>query len=125
MTKYGRMIADIVLASCDHPTAEQIFLKIQESGTRISLATVYNNLKTLTDQGILRKISLDGSPDRFDKPTRHQHLICTRCGRLTDVELGDLTEVLERQTGLEILSYDIRIRYLCDACKEELKSDKK
>ena len=119
MTKHGRMIADVVLASDDHPTAEQIYNRIRENGGQISLATVYNNLKTLVDQGVLSKITLDGSPDRFDKPTHHDHLICTRCGRLSDVHLGDLTDTIQRRTGLRILSYDIRVSYLCDRCRQE------
>ena len=117
MTKHVRMIADVVLASDDHPTAEQIYNRIRENGGQISLATVYNNLKTLVDQGVLSKITLDGSPDRFDKPTHHDHLICTRCGRLSDVHLGDLTDTIQRRTGLRILSYDIRVSYLCEDCR--------
>ena len=123
MTKHGKMIADVVLASHDHPTAEQIYTRIKENGGRISLATVYNNLKTLVEEGVLRKVSVDGSPDRFDENTHHDHLICTRCGRLSDVHLGNLTDVIQSQIEVPILSYDIRVSYLCDSCREELRKN--
>ena len=123
MTKYGKMIADVVMSSCDHPTAEQIYLRIQEQGTRISLATVYNNLKTLVEEGTLRRITVDGSPDRFDKPTGHQHLICGCCGQLVDVELGDLSDVIRSRTGLEDFTYEIRIQYVCEACRRRREKD--
>ena len=124
MTKYGKMIAEIVLASHDHPTADEIYQVLRENGIHISLATVYNNLNTLVDQGTLKKIVLEGSPDRFDKPTVHQHLICARCGELADIELPDLTERLEEKIGRPILSYDLRISYLCDRCRRAAASDK-
>lgn len=120
MTKHGKMIADVVLASHDHPTAEQIYTRIREQGGRISLATVYNNLKTLVEEGVLRKITLEGSPDRFDENSHHDHLICSRCGRLSDIHIGNLTDIIQQQTGVPILSYDIRVSYLCDSCRKEL-----
>ena len=111
------MIVDVVNASHDHPTAEQIYNRIKENGTSISLATVYNNLKTLVEKGILRKVTLDGSPDRFDCAGSHQHLICQRCGKLQDVKIRNLTDILAQDTGEEILSYDLHISYLCSDCR--------
>ena len=119
MTKHGKLIAEVVLSSFDHPTAEEIYLRLRERGVQISLATVYNNLKSLTEEGVLRRLTMDGSPDRFDRATHHQHLICCRCGALADVELRDLTDLIQADTGLEICSYDIRISYLCDKCRKQ------
>ena len=125
MTKHGKMILDVVLHSHDHLNAEQIYLKIRSAGGSISLATVYNNLKTLVDQGALRKIVVDGCPDRYDQPADHQHMICARCGRLSDLPLEDLTELLEKQLGSPILSSDLRVNYLCEDCRRKLNSSEK
>ena len=125
MTKYGRLIAEIVLSSQDHPTAEEIYQRILATGKKVSVATVYNNLKSLVEEGILTKVVLEGSPDRYDKASRHHHLICDRCGKLQDVMLRDLTEELEADTDSPVLSYDIRIRSLCPKCRADLNSDKK
>ena len=116
MTKYGKLIADLVLASYDHPTAEDIYMQLREQGSQISLATVYNNLKTLVEEGVLRKITLDGSPDRFDRAGQHQHLICVHCGKLVDVDLDDMTDIISAQLGRKILSYELRVQYLCEDC---------
>ena len=119
MTKHGKMIADVVISSHDHPTAEQIYIRIKESGASISLATVYNNLKTLVEDGVLRKITLEGSPDRFDCADGHQHLICARCGKLSDISLPDLTELLRKNVGEGFLTYDLRVSYLCEDCRKD------
>lgn len=121
MTKHGKMVADAILTAHDHPTAQQIYTRIRQQGGQISMATVYNNLKALAEEGVIRKLSIDGSPDRFDKPSHHNHLICECCGKLTDIQMKDLTNTLEQETGFPILSYDIRIGYLCDACREKFK----
>lgn len=122
MTKNGKMIMEIIYASEEHLTAEQIFLRAKEQAPRIVLATIYNNLNALVAEGIVRRVKLDGSPDRYDRNTRHDHLVCDRCGRLTDVHLEDLSEKLERETGLAIESYDLNIHYLCDKCRKEMSS---
>ncbi len=123
MTKNGKIIADIVYASNDHLTAEQIFLKAKERSPKIVLATVYNNLNMLVSEGVIRRISIAGSPDRYDKPMRHDHLICDKCGRISDVTVEDMSGKLEKVIGTPILSYDLRIHYLCEECRrgEDLK----
>ena len=117
MTKNGKMIYEIICASEEHPTAEQIFLKAKELSPKIVLATIYNNLHSLVEEGMIRRIRLDGSPDRYDRNTRHDHLICDGCGKLTDIHLDDLTEKLGQDTGVPISSYDLNIHYLCDECR--------
>ncbi|MGI6075248.1 MAG: Fur family transcriptional regulator [Pyramidobacter sp.] len=119
MTKYGKLIADVVLSSHDHPTAEQVFFRVKEKAPQISLATVYNNLKALVEEGLVRKLSLDRSPDRYDRPHRHDHMVCLRCGKVVDVALNDLTEDLERRVGTKVYAYDLTIHYLCPACAAE------
>lgn len=119
MTKNGRMIMEIIYESKDHLTAEQIFLKAKERAPGIVLATVYNNLKNLVEEGMIRKIIMEDSPDRYDKPTRHDHLICDKCGKLSDITFKDLSKNLERDIGIPIRSYDLHIHYICGDCRKQ------
>lgn len=61
------------------------------------LATVYNNLNRLLQEDLIRKISVEGMPDRYDRIQRHDHLVCRACGKLMDIDLGDLTEQFEKR----------------------------
>lgn len=119
MTQNGKLIFDIVMNSNAHLTAEQIFLQLKQTAPKIVLSTVYNNLNTLCEQGMLRKISIEGSPDRYDKNTRHDHLVCKQCGALSDKTFADLTESLSVQLGEPILSYDLKVNYICPACRKK------
>ena len=118
MAKYAEQILDLVLRSAEHPTAEQIFWQMKQKNPKIAQATVYNNLNALVADGKLIRLPQPGSPDRYDNTTRHDHLICTRCGALTDFRFTDLTRDIESALGARIQSYDLRIHYVCPACRK-------
>ncbi len=120
MTKYGTKILEIVSASRSHMTAEEIFDTLRRTYPAVVLATVYNNLNRLLQEGLIRKVSVEGMPDRYDRIQRHDHLVCKGCGRLLDIDLGDLTAQLEEKAGISILSYDLKLMYLCENCKKKI-----
>ncbi len=120
MTKYGEQILTIVMRKGEHPTAEQVFMEMKVNNPKIAQGTVYNNLNALVDEGRIIRISEPGFPDRFDNTTRHDHMVCIKCGRLADVKLPDFTEEIERNSGEKIISYDLRIRYICPECRNKI-----
>ncbi len=119
MTKNGQMILDIINHCTYHPTAEQIFLELKNKNPKVVLATVYNNLASLTNQGKIRKLQGMDGPDRYDSIIRHDHLVCTECGNITDYTFEDLTHKISDALGVSIDSYDLKINYVCDACKRK------
>ena len=118
MTRYAKRILEIVDQSDEHMTAEQLYLELKKTEPKVVQATVYNNLNTLYKERLIRKLSLEGSPDRYDKIKKHDHLVCKKCGALSDMTFRDMTGDLERQLGEGILSYDLKVFYLCPKCRE-------
>lgn len=119
MSRYAELILEIIHRSENHMTAEQIFLELKKTELKVVQATVYNNLNTLCQEGLIRKLSLENSPDRYDHIRKHDHLVCRKCGILSDITFEDLTKNLENQLGERILSYDLKVFYLCPKCREE------
>ena len=119
MPKYAEEILSAVWELQRHPTAEQVFLEMKKVHPNIALGTVYKHLNALAEEGQLLRITEPGSPDRYDRTERHDHLICSRCGRISDVRLPDMQSQIQQALGQEILSYDLRIRYICPACREQ------
>lgn len=119
MTKYAKLILELINRSGEHMSAEQLFLELKKIEPKVVLATVYNNLNALYQEGLIRKLSIEGAPDRYDKMQKHDHLVCKMCGALSDVKLEDLTKDLERQLGEGILSYDLKVFYVCPKCREK------
>lgn len=120
MTKYEKQIYEIVNGSHDHMTAEQVFESLKKSFPAVSRATVYNNLNKLCEANLIRRVSVEGSADRYDRVKRHDHLVCQKCGKLSDVTLEDLTSPLQKQLGTDFLYYDLKVYYLCDECRKGL-----
>lgn len=127
MTTYEKAIYDIVQSSCEHLTVAQVYEILKRAYPNVALATVYNNLNKLWELGFIRKLAIEGSPDRFDRTHRHDHLVCRSCGAVSDIGLDDLTSSLHRQleaAGIEPagpedtgLTYDLKVYYLCPACR--------
>lgn len=122
MTKYEKKIYDIVNTSRRHMTAEQIYGELQKSCPGVSRGTVYNNLNKLCDLELIRRISLEGSPDRYDRVVKHDHLVCQRCGKLSDICFADMTRSLKKQLGKDFLYYDLKVFYLCPDCQKASES---
>ena len=118
MTTYEREIYHIITDSTKHLTVEQIYTEIKSKYPKIVLATVYNNVSKLWKAGLIRKIVVENMPDRYDRMVKHDHLVCQRCGKLSDVSFEDLTASLREQLGEDFLSYDLKVFYLCPDCRK-------
>lgn len=125
MTTYEREIYHIITGSVKHLTVEQIYAEMKNKYPKIALATVYNNVNKLWKAGKIRKVSVENMPDRYDRLTKHDHLVCQKCGKLADISFEDLTASLRRQLGEDFFSYDLKVFYLCPDCRtqEEKKDD--
>ena len=122
LTRQRREVYDVLLETRDHPSAVQVFNRVQKKMPTISLATVYNCLETLTQCGLVQQVNLDRGPSRFCPNTqRHAHFFCTQCGGVNDVELPAATE-LSRLWHLPddyvVSQYEFSLRGLCPACAD-------
>lgn len=125
MRRYAERILEFVSQSKGHPTAEQIFLELKKTEPKVVQATIYNNLNALCRKGLIRKLPMEGSPDRYDTIRKHDHLVCRQCGELSDIEFEDLTGALEQKLGKRIFSYDLKVYCLCENCRETERKEKR
>ena len=81
-------IKKVVKGTNSHPTADWIYNQTKKIIPKISLGTVYRNLKQLSIDGEINTI-FDGNIARYDwNIESHDHLKCTQCGDLVDVHLA-------------------------------------
>lgn len=124
MTKYEKRIYEIIHQSASHMSVEQIYQALKADFPGVALATVYNNVNKLCRDGLIRKISVEGMPDRYDRIVKHDHIVCQSCGKLTDIQFEDLTQALKKQFGTEFLFYDLKVFYVCSDCRKKRGTDK-
>lgn len=118
MTKYEQEIYRIITMSKDHLTVEQIYIELKNRYPGVVMATVYNNVNKLWKARMIRKISVENMPDRYDKLVKHDHLVCQSCGKLVDFSFDDITASLREQMGEEFISYDLKVFYICPDCRK-------
>ena len=118
MTRQKALILDILKSDACHHTAEEIFELAKERSPKISRATVYNNLHSLERERCIRKISGDDRPDRYDSSfIPHAHLVCTECGRVSDIDVSGIEAAIFISLGCAADSYELKIRAKCRECR--------
>ena len=109
-------------STMDHPTADWVYRQARRRLPRISLGTVYRNLKQLTEKGLIREIHMGGEGARFDGNLgRHYHIRCLGCGRVSDLPLSvsrRLEQDAGRATRYRVLSHEVEVQGLCPGCQE-------
>lgn len=99
-TKQRRIILDAVLALGAHVDAETISREARRTDDSIGLATVYRSLQLLIGAGILAERKFDKDRAHFElvdpASLHHDHLICTRCGKIVEFFDPDLEALQER-----------------------------
>ena len=120
LTEPRRVILDAVRATDAHPSAFSVYRKVRRRLPRVSLATVYRNLRRLAAEGFLReRAGVDGL--RFDgNMERHDHFTCLACRRVFDVPPAEAPATrgsIAARTGFEILDHRIEFYGRCAACR--------
>ena len=97
--KYSRQresIKEFLNSSCEHPTADAVYLNVRQEYPNISLGTVYRNLNLLADLGEVIKITTPNGGVHFDGRTApHYHFCCNCCGNVIDLEMKELNYINE------------------------------
>ncbi len=119
-TIQSQAVLKAVRTSCDHPTAETIFMRAKADVPNISLGTVYRLLGLLSAEGKIKHIQIAGSADRYDKTiSMHAHLHCNVCGAVVDIDEGvfaEVVNVIEHGKHVQISSADIMFKGICGNC---------
>ena len=115
-------IFEAVMAHCNaHPNAEMIYHTVRDRYPTISFNTIYKNLETFEEMGIVVKVNPLYNEARWDADVRpHHHLICRQCKTIVDVhdrKLDQLATPEESETGFQIENWTIQFTGLCAGCR--------
>lgn len=78
-------ILEVILILKNHPTAEKVIEYIRISHPNIAIGTVYKNLETFVEKGIINKIRTDKESMKYDTVlVKHHHLSCYESDRMED-----------------------------------------
>jgi Fur family transcriptional regulator, peroxide stress response regulator len=120
LTPQREVVLRVVRESAEHLTAAEIYAAARRLRPSLSYATVYNSLRYLKEAGLLREITFGNGASRYDRETeRHDHALCTRCGKLLDFDLAETTQLLQlaaRRSRFRPESIHLTLLGICPDC---------
>ncbi len=116
-------IAEVLLTSERHLSAEEVATEVTARGRKVGTATVYRALDTLLESGLLVERDFGEGFRRFE-PARdiphHEHLVCTQCGRVEefrDERLERMTTLIAESRGFARQRHLLVIHGVCRECQ--------
>ncbi len=120
MYKHSRqrdMILEYLKGTKAHPTPEQIFDDLRQRDSKLGIATVYRNLKALYEQGLIRKLNVGETADRYDADlSNHYHFHCECCGEVSDIYEPELDINFKNNNGTKVKSFEVYGYGICPKC---------
>lgn len=122
LTSPRRALASLIAARDGHFTAEGLLLESRRRRLGVTRATVFRSLDVLADLGLVERLDLPSGEHAFVacEPAHHHHVVCSSCGRSTEVEdngLEALAAEIGRQTGYRVDTHRLELFGLCPACR--------
>jgi Fur family transcriptional regulator, peroxide stress response regulator len=121
LTRQREVVLKVIREAPEHLTANDVFAAAKKRLPSISFATVYNSLRYLKEAGHIAEIQFGNGASRFDRMTsRHDHAICTSCGKLVDIEMDipdDIVKRAARHSKFKPESLEFTLRGKCPDCK--------
>ena len=88
-TRQRTAVFDTFLDS-EHISVDELLSEVQKTEAGVGYATVYRALKLFVEAGVAHKRSFDDGQARYEPvdlhDDHHDHLICTRCGKIYEFE---------------------------------------
>ena len=121
MTRQRRVVLEVVQRAGNHPTAAEVFQAARDRMPAISFATVYNSLRYLKGAGLVREVTFGSGASRYDGETeRHDHAICSACGKLVDFALPATVGLMRpaaRSSRFKAESVHLTLIGVCPDCR--------
>jgi Fur family ferric uptake transcriptional regulator len=116
-------IAEVLLTSEHHLSAEEVAKEVSARGRSAGTATVYRTIDTLLESGLLVERDFGEGFRRFE-PARdvpnHEHLVCTQCGKVEefrDERLERMTTIVAESRGFARQRHRLVIHGICRDCQ--------
>jgi len=122
LTEPRRALADLILGHGGHFTASDLAAAARDRRIGVSRATLFRALEVMVELGVVERLDLP-SGDHAYVPcatAHHHHVVCSRCGRTTDVDDAGINEAVReiaRMTGYRIDTHRLELFGLCRPCQ--------
>ncbi len=110
-----------------HLSAEDLYLRLEEEASPISLSTIYRTVKLMTQMGILRELELAEGHKHYElnqpHPYHHHHLICIKCSKTIEFKNDSALKIgakVAQKEGYHLLDCQLSIHAICPQCQRAI-----
>jgi len=119
---FQRMTILSAIEELGHANVDEIYGKVLETHPTLSLATVYKNIITMVEQGVLVEVPIAGKKSKYElKKEEHLHLVCIECGSVVDRELDEIlaedTKKIAKNSSFALKERQLNLYGVCDKCQ--------
>ena len=122
LTPQRLAVLKVLAVSEGHPSIDQIYEIVRIEFPTTSIATIYKTVTLLKQLNEVLELGFPDGSNRYDgnKPYPHPHVICTKCKKIIDPNLGslkDLADKVIKETGFLILNHRVDFFGMCRDCQ--------
>jgi len=115
-------ILNFLKGNFNHPNVEEVYEAVRKKLTRISKATVYQNLKFLAENDLIKEVNIKGVSRFEPNLLPHHHFICKNCNKITDFDSKKLTDyslkIASDLKDFNVEGAETNFYGLCKNCKK-------
>ena len=112
LTDQRRIIAQVMSESSDHPDVDELYNRVSQIDSKISIATVYRTVKLFEEAGILTKHDFKSGKARYELNDNHNHLIDIKTGEIiefVDEEIEELQKKIADKYGYKLVDHKLEL----------------
>jgi Fe2+ or Zn2+ uptake regulation protein len=121
LTAARRAVAELIAGRNGHFTAADLVGEARARRLGIGRATIFRALDLFTELNLVERLDLPNGDHAYVECGRahHHHVICSSCGRTTDVEdcgMQAVADEVARRSGYRIDAHRLELFGVCPKC---------
>lgn len=125
LTPQREAVLKVLIENADmHLKVEDIYMRTKELAPEIGLATVYRTLELLEKINVVCRFEYGDGQSRYELVCKseehyHHHLICLKCGEISEFRddlLDELEERISQEQQFKIVDHSLRFFGYCAKC---------
>jgi Fur family ferric uptake transcriptional regulator len=123
LTPQRLRIAETTFGTHRHFTSEELYELVRKREPLVGRVTVYRTLEHLVASGMVEELSIAKGVATYEHTAghaHHDHLICTHCGKVTELSSPRLESVKQEEAvalGWEPQHHALKVHGLCPDCR--------